>query len=984
MFTGIPQKNRAVAKGYFDEHLSHNDYYTQGELEPGRWIGLGAERLGLLEGQAVDRKAFMELCDNLDPATGRRLTQRHNGEGNRRVFFDFTCSAPKSVSILAVTMDDERIVRAHQQAARIAAKELEQFAATRIRTQGAQEDRKTGNLVGAEFLHNSSRALDPQLHTHFTFFNATHDGHEQRWKALQTSAMFAASQYGTEVYRNELARKLNAIGYEVVATKKGFEIKGVPASLIKRFSKRSAERDKVIAEMERKLGRQLTRNEVSVAVHRTRSRKLKGVSTEEVRERQLKQLSPQEAAALRSLKERASGFRIDPATKVDETAALSLASAHVFERSSVVSQEELLRHALIAGRGQADLAALKQTVAASPDFLRVGGDISTREILGTELYLIQTLNAGQGTRSALAPGFEPAASLGEDQRHALCHVLKSPDQFTGMRGLAGTGKTTTLSELSRALDASSHAGLFCAPTASATEVLRKDGFSAAVTLARLLHDPQQQDQLHAGSVVVLDEAGLVGTNEMKQLFELVQRTHARVIFSGDTGQHASVTRGDALRLLEEHSHYSFRELSRIRRQQADAYREVVELAAHHQPQEAFDRLDQLGWIVEPDNLYETAATAYLESRTHGKPALLVAPTWNEIELVTNAVRSRLKKEGVLDTDEERISIFDSLSWTEAQKQQVGLYSSGQQIVFGRASGAFRHNEKVEVVAVESGALRVRRDDGSVRVFRPRSGSSFDVGEARDIAVASGDLILLQANRVKNGLINGQVGTVQSIRNGTITLTDGRVLPADYRQFSHGYCVTSHAAQARTVDAVFVVASSRSAGAIHREQFYVSISRGRQECRIFTDDKLLVRDRVARSTQRQAALELVGKALAAQGLISIPATPHVISKPRQTLKQRRSLRPSMRPLFNLERRARRLVRERFPLHQRMAALSRSVMQTMHSWAKQFRSLAPRLAPLPSLPSEVVLRRWPQPVPGLTRAHSIPEPQQHYHDRSLGGR
>ena len=928
MFTGIAQKNKAVAKTYFDEHLSHNDYYTQGEVEVGRWIGVGGEQLGLLEGQPVEREAFMSLCDNLHPTTGERLTQRQNGEGNRRIFYDFTCSAPKSVSILAVTMNDERILRAHQDAARFAAKELEQFAATRIRINGAEEDRTTGNLVGAEFLHNSSRALDPQLHTHFTFFNATHDGQEQRWKALQTSDMFAASQYGTEVYRNELVRRLTGLGYGVRPTSKGFEIEGVAPAIIKRFSKRSAERDEVIAKMEEKLGRKLTNNEVSVAVHRTRSRKLKGVTTEEVRQTQLQQLSPQEVSVLQSLQRQATGLRrqLGSAQKVTETAALEFASAHLFERQSVVSQEDLLRQALIAGRGQTDLAVLKKGLTDSPDFIRVGRDISTREILGAELYLIQTLNAGQATRAALTPGFQAVSTLGADQRQALSHVLSSSDQFTGMRGLAGAGKTTTLSELDRALHESGHAGVFCAPTTAATEVLRGDGFSSAVTLAKLLSDEQLQDKLDARSVVVLDEAGLVGSSEMKKLFELVTRQDARVIFSGDTGQHTSVTQGDALRLLEEHSHYSFRELTTIRRQQADDYREVVELAARHRPQEAFDRLDQLGWVLEPTDLYETAAAAYLESRRQGRPALLVAPTWGEIESVTDAVRSRLKEEGGLTKKEETVPIFDALGWTDAQKRQVTQYRPGQRILFGQHSGTFKQNEMIEVVAVDpaKNALQVRRVDGtmqscSTQWFRPRTGSSFDVGESREIAVAPGDLLLLQANRVKDGLVNGQVGTVARIEKGKITLTDGRVLPSDYRQFSHGYCVTSHAAQARTVDAVFLVASSRSAPAIHREQFYVSISRGRQECRVFTDDKILLRDRVTRSTQRQAALELVGEALVAQGMV--PAL-KMAPRARQT--------PKMRPLVNLNESERPL---RVPLGHRMADLSLRVIRAMDTWAHE---------------------------------------------------
>ncbi|HRZ39086.1 MAG TPA: relaxase domain-containing protein, partial [Candidatus Paceibacterota bacterium] len=138
MFTGKPQKNRGAATTYFDEHLSHNDYYAQDVgQQAGQWIGVGVEKLGLRQGEVVSREAFLRLCDNQHPETGERLTQVTAKE--RRIFFDFQCAPPKSVSILAVTMDDRRIVEAHQEASQLALRELEQFAGTRIRKGGIEE-----------------------------------------------------------------------------------------------------------------------------------------------------------------------------------------------------------------------------------------------------------------------------------------------------------------------------------------------------------------------------------------------------------------------------------------------------------------------------------------------------------------------------------------------------------------------------------------------------------------------------------------------------------------------------------------------------------------------------------------------------------------------------------------------------------------------------------------------------------------------------
>src|SRR5438876_8574895 len=165
MLTAVAHKSLAGAEGYFVEHLAQNDYYAAGEIRPGQWIGAGAERLGLRDGQEVTREQFCALCENQNPQSGERLTLRQNRTDERRVFFDFTCSPPKSVSVLAVVMDDRRLIEAHEDAARIAFRELETFAATRVRKAGNQRDRTTGNLIAAAFTHSSSRALDPQLHT---------------------------------------------------------------------------------------------------------------------------------------------------------------------------------------------------------------------------------------------------------------------------------------------------------------------------------------------------------------------------------------------------------------------------------------------------------------------------------------------------------------------------------------------------------------------------------------------------------------------------------------------------------------------------------------------------------------------------------------------------------------------------------------------------------------------------------------------------
>jgi conjugative relaxase-like TrwC/TraI family protein len=829
----------------------------------------------------------------------------------RRIYFDFVCSPPKSVSILAVTMNDRRIMEAHKEASGIALRELEQFAATRIRKDGIQEqDRITGNLVGAAFVHTTSRALDPQLHTHFVLFNCTWDKTEQRWKALQTGDMFGAINYGTAVYRNELAKRLHQLGYQTRKAANGFEIEGVEARFIERFSKRSQQRDMAVKRQEARLGRKLTKQEVAHVVHQSRPKKLKGASDEQVRQQQLGEIGFFEKRSLRSVTSAADGVAKPFAQHVGTDEAVAYGVSHVFERNSVVPRHKILEAALVKGCGQLELEQLKNELNGKTNLVRVGSEVSTREILAKELYLIRSVSTGIESVAPVTNRYEPPDRLGPDQRKVLAHVLTSPDRFTGFRGLAGSGKSTALVELARALCHRGFDPVFCAPTAAAADTLRNElsYLAKSMTLQKLLADPNVQDRFSSGSVIVLDEAGAVGLDDMVKLFELARLKDCRVIMSGDTGQHASVPRGDALRILEQYSNYRFSELTTIRRQKPAAFRQVVELAAAKQTDKAFAKLVELGAVTEvpaddhgghAQSLYDSAAAAYLSATKQGKSVLLVSPTWAEIDVVTEKVREAFKTDGVISKNDETVTVFDSFSWTEAQKKNAGQYESGQRLRFIRKTRKFDRGETVEVAAVMENGLRVRRPDGTEVDFIPASATaSFDVGEARELKVTAGDWLLLQANHGRD-FINGERVQVREIQNDRIVLTDGRQLPAGFNTFTHGYAVTSHSSQSKTVDEVLLVASSKSFAAVNREQFYVSISRGRERVHVFTDDAGLLARRVTDSHERKAAIELqaLRDELARLGFVRKEPLEEKNTMPAMAVRRDNAARPArqMRPM-----------------------------------------------------------------------------------------
>jgi len=246
MLTAKAQYNLANAENYFREHLSTGDYYTEGKQVAGMWFGAGAARLKLRGDVGLDD--FLKLCRNVNPNTDELLTQRM--KVNRRVFYDFTLSPPKSVSIVALVAGEMRVEKAHERATISALRELEKFAAARVRKNGASNYRNTRNIVGAVFRHDASRALDPHLHCHCIIFNATHDKTERQWKALETYEMLQAAKFAENVYYHELAQELRRLGYELQNNKRGdFEINGMPQKLIERFSKRHSEIDKETREL---------------------------------------------------------------------------------------------------------------------------------------------------------------------------------------------------------------------------------------------------------------------------------------------------------------------------------------------------------------------------------------------------------------------------------------------------------------------------------------------------------------------------------------------------------------------------------------------------------------------------------------------------------------------------------------------------------------------------------------------------------------
>jgi len=857
--------------GYAQRHLEHSDYYDEHRKVEGGWQGRGAELLGLRDN--VTREEFEAVREGLRPDTGEFLRPRHgvdrlNNDGSEqskaRSLYDLTFSAPKSVSIQAMVGGDERLVAAHDKAVREALAEAENHAATRVRMNGANEDRTTANWIVAVYRHDTSRELDPQLHTHAVVANLTYDGVEGRWKALQASGLYERRAYLTEVYRNALAHDVRNLGYEIAPRRdsrgrdRGFEIRGVSEELLETYSQRSAQRDTAIDEFTNKNGRKPTDNEVAVLVRESRADKLAEISTEQVRQQQRARLSPEESYSLERLRDGSLEHGRDIPYELSRvTDSLQYAKEHLFERRSVVRDYELVTEALRHGRGCVDLGQLCGALEIEQSqgrLIHAGNRLTTRESLDREQRMIATVNHGidQFGRLGGAHEFQPTERLREEQKRAVHQVLDSHDFAINLRGAAGTGKTATLREINCGLREAGREVTAVAPTRSAVEELQKIGFRDAMTVSRLLEDGTAQAALR-GRVLIVDEAGMISGRQMEGILKVADREGTRILFSGDTRQIQSVEASDALRVLERESHMKSVSLTGVQRQTHALYRDAIQ-TLRQSPQQGFKKLERLGAVHEVPFAERARAVSDLYREMTSNPSrriLVVAPTHEEIGRVTRAIRNDLLERGHLGQS-VTMNRYVPLQWTEAQKRDPSNYREGHVLVTHRAARGMEKHEALTVSGVGPDVIVARNARGEEKTFNPSQTRSFSVHEQRPIEVAPGDRLLLTGNRreVDFRATNGELVKVRGVDNGRIQLEDGRTLPANYRQFDHGYAITAHRSQGKTVDGVIL-----SADAMKQELFYVGASRGRNEIAIVTSDREQLRQSLGISSARISAIEL---------------------------------------------------------------------------------------------------------------------------------
>lgn len=882
-------RSAASAKQYYSDEIPHersdvgqnlSEYYSEKGKIIGYWGGKSAEKLGL--SKDIFKKDFNALCDNIHPATGKRLTARQNA--NRRVGYDFTFNAPKSISLAYVFADEKgkaEILSAFKASVREAMIEVETGMQTRVRSNGQDRNRETNNIIYGEFTQFTSRPVngisDPHLHSHCLVVNTTYDSKENKWKAGQFGQIKKDAPYYEAVFHAALASRLSSLGYGIEKQRVGFELAGVDRNLIDKFSKRTREIEKLA--LEKNITDADQKAELGA---RTREGKKSTISGVEEFAVWKSRLSEKELSTLNSLKQPV-GVN-DNERKGVAGNSVEFAIAHHLERKSVTTDKEVLALAIKDSLGEASWKSVKESLKhkESENVIAVKEDgvkyLTTQEALQEENKMIAAAHDFKGRFKPLNKDYAPSVDyLNNEQLRAIKNALTSNDGITIIAGKAGTGKTTLMKEVQKGILSGGKEIFAFAPSAQASRgVQRDEGFRNAETIAALLQRKELQNKTNGG-VIWIDEAGMVGVRDMNAILSIAKENKARLILSGDTRQHNSVDRGDALRILQNEAGIASIQVSKIQRQKDKAYKEAVSFLSRGDVVKGFNKLEKMGAVKEiatDEMRIESIANDYFESAYKGnvnrkKPAsvLVVSPTHKEGDAVTAAIRQRLQAEGVIEDKEKQFLTFKKTQLTQAQMAKPENYGVGNFVVFHQNVKGFKAGGRFEVVShnksQDKNKVFVKDDAGNKKLLPLEKAKAFQLYEAKELAIAKGDKIRITDNgKTEEGkhLFNGTSFRVEGFdRMGNIKLSNGSVISKDFRHFALGYVMTSHSSQGKTVDRVIISQSSESLKASSMQQLYVSVSRGCKSVAIYTDDKEELLRAVSQSNERRSARELVGEA-----------------------------------------------------------------------------------------------------------------------------
>jgi conjugative relaxase-like TrwC/TraI family protein len=885
------------AHSYHSEEFANpeQNYYTQGDRTLGEWHGRLAVEWGLAP--KVSSEEFHRLAEGQHPLTGEQLvrhrfsseTSSEKGKmtktAEHRAGWDATFSAPKSVSITALVGADKRVREAHREAVNAALNELERYIQARMG--GNRPAETTGKMIAATFEHDSARPVKgysaPQLHTHAVIFNVTQtpDG---KAHALQPRELYKSQAYATAIYRSELAARLRRLGYELERGKEGeFEIKGY----IKEYLEASSPRRKQIHEYLQ--AHNITGAEAAeIGAHKTRGKKVH-LTPAEMRAVNLV-LAAQHGNDPKGVVRQAHARRHQVQHATEDAKALASAQSAVtyarernIEREAVVEERLLIRDALKRAMGEATLDQIRANLdkrIEGGEFVEVKRSsqdsahrsFTTRQMLAYERQNIATMTSGQGSNAPLVHETNVPTllssefrHLSEAQRQAVTHILESRDKITGFQGIAGSGKTTTLSAIRRAAEKEGYSVRGFAPTSRAAHGLEKAGIASSTLQQFLIKgSPRQQEPRR---LYVLDESSLASTVQVNEFFKRL-RTEDRVLLVGDIRQHQAVDAGKPFEQFQQAGMRTAR-LEDIVRPKDPELKAAIESFACGDVKSAVQLLKDQGRIHQLANKEQRLEAITADYLRVPDNTLVVSPD-NESRLQINRqIHLGLQEQGSVAKAEARVSVLTNRhELTGADRQWAAKYQVGDVVRYTR--GSARLGVKAEEYAyvtqvnVRENVLTVQRKNGQEITYDPRRLQGVNVYKREERQFAVGDRVQFTAPFKRQRVPNRTLAEVEKIDPDgrlQLRLDSGKSIHFNLRHHAHldyGYAMTSYTSQGQTVDRVIihVPAEDRETKELINQRFgYVALSRARHDAQIYTSDAARLADRLSREVSKTAAIEI---------------------------------------------------------------------------------------------------------------------------------
>ena len=908
-------------------YFERDGYYAKDDpehLRLSRWAGKGAEALGL--SGPVDPETFRAILEGRVPDGVRLGRPGNDGEIVHRPGRDLTLSAPKSVSLMALVGGDARVGEAHGRAvertlawveARVVETRMKDPETARMVRAGGQR------AVIATFTHQTSRNLDPQLHTHAVIANMVQDA-SGKWRTMANEKLYGAKMLIGALYRSELAREVSALGYSVEKTHADgrFEIAGVSREVVEAYSTRRAEieaamdgrglgtpaQNQRLAQRVALMTRAAKRDIDREALGETWTTQAEALGFD-ARALAARALEPSVAAAREREAGRDAGeaparepHRFDAPRPSPAQAAVAWAVEHLAEREAVFARTDLLAAALSCKPGAATIGEVEAALARLEEGGAVhacalpqrGESLTTDRALADEKETIALMKRGRGAsrpvmRRWIAGPLLHNGRLTVGQREAVKTILSSKDRVVGVQGYAGTGKTTMLAR-ARALAArTGYRTIGLAPSASAARTLGAEAGIETETLQRFLarnagiaegrltrNGARAMRAAFAKTVLVVDEGSLASTVQARDLLRIAHSLRIpRVVLVGDAKQLDAVDAGKPFAQLQGAGMHTA-VMDEILRQKDAELKEAVRASLAGEIGKAFEKLGDRVAEVNPDNLAGAAAARWLrlcagERENTG----LMAPSHRLRREINGHIRERLVREGVLRGPAHRGERLVSHGYTRAEKALAANYAPGDVVAFHRdyrSLGVAKGDER-RVAAVDGarGKVMLEGPHEAALAWRPRALGSkrggVEVYRAEAMELRAGDRIRWTRNDAGLGLVNSDTAEVTAVRGARVVfrLGDGRTLELgegdpQLRHLDHAWASTVHAFQGRTVDNVIAVAEASHPHLTTQKSFYVEISRARHRAELVTGDAGALRETLEAATgERVAALEGVGAA-----------------------------------------------------------------------------------------------------------------------------